>query len=101
MVTALVYVIPVDPVAVVVKALLLALVMTGLVFGGRAGVVAAGLSIILIVGAIRHPEIAPSGQQLEGTQEEQLQIIMLMVALILFPRLAWWWLCGLFRRGGR
>lgn len=79
----------------------MALLVYFLVFGGRSGMAAAAVSIVLIVGAIRHPEIAPSGQQLEGTPEEQLQIIMLMVALILFPRLAWWWLCGLFRRGGR
>jgi hypothetical protein len=38
---------------------------------------------------------------LEGTPEEQLQIIMLMVALILFPPLVWFWLKELFRRGGR
>jgi hypothetical protein len=79
----------------------MALLVYFLAFGGRAGVVAAGLSIIMIVGAIRHPEIAPSGQQLEGTPEEQLQIIMLMVALILFPPLVWFWLKELFRRGGR
>lgn len=78
----------------------MALLVYFLVFGGRAGVVAAGLSIVMIVGALRHPEIAP-GKQMDGTPEEQLQIVMLMVALILFPRLAWWWLCGLFRRGGR
>lgn len=72
-----------------------------LVFGGRFGLVAAFVSIVAIVGALRHPEIATGGRQLEGTQQEQLQIIMLLVALILFPRLAWWWLGRLFGRGGR
>lgn len=76
----------------------MALLIYWLIWGGRVGMVAAGLSIIMIVGALRHPEIALGGQQLEGTQEEQLQIIMLMVALILFPPLGWWWVKGWFRR---
>lgn len=72
----------------------MALLVFWLAFGGRVGWLAAMLSAIAIVGALRHPEIATSGQQLSGTQEEQLHAVMLLVALLLFPRLAWWW----FRR---
>lgn len=79
----------------------MALLLYWIMWGGRSGWIAAMLSAIMIVGALRHPEIAPSGQQVEGTPEEQLQIVMLMVALILFPRLLWWWLSALFGRGGR
>lgn len=74
----------------------MALLINYLIFG-RAW--AAVLSVILIVGALRHPEVAPSGRQLEGTPEEQLQIIMLMVGLIVVVPVAVWWIRGLFRRG--
>jgi len=77
----------------------LGLCIYGLIFQGRSGAVAGFISIVLIVGALRHPEIAPSGRQVGGTPEEQLQLTMLMVALIIFPRLIWWWLAGFF--GGR
>lgn len=70
------------------------LLLFWIIFGGRVGWIAAMLSAIMIVGALRHPEIATGGRQLEGTPEEQLHAIMLLVALILFPRLAWWWLKG-------
>ena len=72
----------------------MALLLFWVAFGGRAGVVAGVLSAIMIVGALRHPEIATGGRQLVGTQEEQLQAVMILVGLILFPRLAWWWLKG-------
>jgi hypothetical protein len=77
----------------------MALLIYWLIWGGRIGWIAAMLSAIMMVGALRHPEIAPSGRQMEGTPEEQLQIVMLMVALILFPPLVWWWVKGLFQRG--
>lgn len=79
----------------------MALLLYWIMWGGRVGMVAAVLSTIMIMGALRHPEVATSGRQLEGTPEEQLQIIMLLVGLILFPPLVWWWIKGLFRRGGR
>lgn len=72
-----------------------------LLFGGKLGMIAGALSAILIVGALRHPEIAPSGRQLEGSPEEQLQITLLFVALLIFPGMIWIWLRGLFRKGGR
>jgi hypothetical protein len=78
----------------------LALLVYFLVFGGKAGLVAAILSAILMVGALRHPEIALS-KPMAGTQEEQLQIVMLLVALILFPPMLWIGLKRLFRRCGQ
>lgn len=77
----------------------LALLIFYMAFGGLAGGIAAGLSAVMIIGALRHPEIATS-RPMEGTPEEQLQIVMLLVGLIIFPRLLWG-LVALFRRGGR
>jgi hypothetical protein len=54
----------------------------------------------MIVGALRHPEIA-TGRPMEGTPEEQLQIVMLLVGLILFPPMVWLSLKRLFRREGQ
>jgi hypothetical protein len=78
----------------------LALLIFYLVFGGKAGLVAAILSAIMIAGALRHPEIA-TGRPMEGTPEEQLQIVMLLVGLILFPPMVWLSLKRLFRREGQ
>lgn len=60
------------------------------------GWVAAIVSIILIVGAVKHPEVATSAA-VSGTQEEQLHGTMVMVVLILGIPLARWLLKG---RGG-
>lgn len=78
----------------------MALLVFYMAFGGKAGLVAAILSAIMIVGALRHPEIA-TGRPMEGTPEEQLQIVMLLVGLILIPPMVWLSLKRLFRRGGR
>lgn len=75
----------------------MALLIYWLIWGGRVGWIAAMLSVIMIVGALRHPEVAPSGRQLEGTQEEQLHAIMLLVALILWVPLVIRWI-GVFSR---
>jgi hypothetical protein len=78
----------------------MALLVYFLVFGGKAGLVAAILSAIMIVGALRHPEIALSKPQV-GAQEEALHATMLLVALILIPPMVWLSLKRLFRGGGR
>ncbi len=78
----------------------MALLIFYMAFGGKAGMVAAILSAIMIVGALRHPEIALSKPQV-GAQEEALHATMLLVALILFPPMLWIGLKRLFRRGGR
>jgi hypothetical protein len=78
----------------------LALLIFWLAFGGKAGMVAAFLSVVMIVGALRHPEIALSKPQV-GTQEETLHATMLLVALILVPPMLWLSLRRLFRRGGQ
>ena len=78
----------------------LGLLVYYLVFGGWAGGIAAGLSAVMVVGALRHPEIALSKPQV-GTPEEQLQIVMLLVALIIFLPMGWLSLRRLFKRGGR
>jgi hypothetical protein len=76
------------------------LVIFWLAFGGKAGIVAAFLSVVMMVGALRYPEIALSKPQV-GTQEETLHASMLLVGLILFPPMVWLSLKRLFRRGGR
>jgi hypothetical protein len=78
----------------------MALLIFWLAFGGKAGLVAAILSAIMIIGALRHPEIALS-KPLAGTQQEQLQIVMLLVGLILIPPMVWIGLKRLFKRGGQ
>lgn len=78
----------------------LGLLVYYLVFGGWAGGIAAGLSAVMVVGALRHPDIATSKAAMAGTPEEQLQIVMLLVALIIVPRLLWG-LVAAFKRGGR
>jgi ABC-type branched-subunit amino acid transport system permease subunit len=78
----------------------LALLIFWLAFGGKAGMVAAILSAIMMVGALRHPEIALSKPQV-GTQQENLHATMLLVGLILIPPMVWLSLKRLFRRGGR
>lgn len=78
----------------------MALLVYLLVWRGALGWVAGIVSAILIVGAMRHPEIATS-KEMGGTPEQNLQATMLLVALILFPRLAWWWVRGLVRKGGK
>ena len=77
----------------------LGLLIFYMAFGGWAGGVAAGLSAVMMVGALRHPEIATS-RPMEGTPEEQLQIVMMLVGLIIVPRLLWGCVAA-FRRGGR
>jgi hypothetical protein len=66
----------------------------------KLGLVAAILSAIMVVGALRHPEIA-TGKPMAGTQEENLHATMLLVGLILIPPMVWLSLKRLFRRGGR
>ena len=78
----------------------MALLVYLLIWRGRLGWMAGIVSAVLIVGAMRHPELVGSKPTV-GTQEETLQATMLLVGLILFPRLAWWWVRGLFRKGGR
>jgi hypothetical protein len=78
----------------------MALLILWMAFGGKAGLVAAILSVIMMVGALRHPEIATSKPQV-GTQEEALHATMLLVGLILFPPMVWLSLKRLFKRGGR
>ena len=78
----------------------LALLIFYLAFGGRAGGIAAGFSAVMMVGALRHPEIATSKAAMAGTPEEQLQVVMLLVALLIFPRLLWGCVAA-FKRGGR
>lgn len=78
----------------------LALLIFYMAFGGLAGGIAAGLSAVMMVGALRHPEIATS-RPMAGTPEEQLQIVMLLVALIIFLPMAWLSLGRLFKRGGQ
>jgi hypothetical protein len=78
----------------------MALLIFWLAFGGKAGLVAAILSAIMIIGALRHPEIALS-KPMAGTQQEQLQIVMLLVGLILIPPMVWIGLKRLFKRGGQ
>jgi hypothetical protein len=77
----------------------MALLIFWLAFGGKAGLVAAILSAIMMVGALRHPEIA-TGKPMAGTQEENLHATML-VGLILIPPMLWLSLKRLFRRGGQ
>ena len=78
----------------------MALLVFWLAFGGKAGLVAAILSAIMIIGALRHPEIALS-KPMAGTQEETLHATMLLVGLILFPPMVWLSLKRLFRREGQ
>jgi hypothetical protein len=78
----------------------LALLIFYMAFGGKAGLVAAILSAIMVVGALRHPEIA-TGKPMAGTQEENLHATMLLVGLILIPPMLWLSLKRLFRRGGQ
>jgi hypothetical protein len=78
----------------------MALLVFYMAFGGKAGLVAAILSAIMMVGALRHPEIATS-KPMAGTQEENLHATMLLVGLILSPPMVWLSLRRLFRRGGR
>ena len=78
----------------------LGLLVYYLAFGGWAGGIAAGLSAVMMVGALRHPEIATS-RPMEGTPEEQLQIVVLLVALIIFVPMLWLSLGRLFKRGGQ
>jgi hypothetical protein len=78
----------------------MALLIFWLAFGGKAGMVAAFLSVVMMVGALRHPEIALSKPQV-GTQEETLHATMLLVGLILFPPMVWLSLKKIFRRGGQ
>jgi hypothetical protein len=78
----------------------LALLIFWLAFGGKAGLVAAFLSAVMIIGALRHPEIALSKPQV-GTQEETLHATMLLVGLILVPPMLWIGLKRLFGRGGQ
>jgi hypothetical protein len=78
----------------------MALLIFWLAFGGKAGLVAAILSAIMMVGALRHPEIA-TGKPMAGTQEENLHATMLLVGLILIPPMLWLSLKRLFRRGGQ
>lgn len=46
----------------------MALLLYWIMWGGRSGWIAAMLSAIMIVGALRHPEVATGGRQLEGLQ---------------------------------
>jgi hypothetical protein len=78
----------------------MALLIFWLAFGGKAGMVAAFLSAVMIVGALRHPGIATS-KSMAGTQEEQLQIVMLLVGLILVPPMVWLSLKKIIKRGGQ
>jgi hypothetical protein len=78
----------------------LALLIFYMAFGGKAGLVAAFLSAVMIVGALRHPEIALSKPAV-GTQEETLHATMLLVGMIIFLPMLWIGLKRLFRRGGR
>jgi hypothetical protein len=78
----------------------MALLVFYMAFGGKAGMVAAFLSVVMMVGALRHPEIALSKPQV-GTQEETLHATMLLVGLILFPPMVWLSLKKIFRRGGQ
>ncbi len=78
----------------------MALLIFWLAFGGKAGLVAAILSVIMMVGALRHPEIA-TGKPLAGTQEENLHATMLLVGLILFPPMVWLSLKRIIKRGGQ
>ena len=71
----------------------MALLVFFLLERGRLGWIAAAVSIIMIVGAVRHPEVATS-KELAGTQEEQLHATLLMVVIILFFPVARWWLKG-------
>ena len=77
----------------------LGLLIFYMAFGGWAGGIAAGLSAVMMVGALRHPDIATS-RPMAGTQQETLQATMLLVALLIFPRLLWGCVAA-FRRGGR
>ena len=77
----------------------LGLLIFYLVFGGWAGGIAAGLSAVMMVGALRHPEIALSKPQV-GTQEETLHATMLLVGLIIFLPMVWGCVAA-FKRGGR
>jgi hypothetical protein len=78
----------------------MALLIFWLAFGGKAGIVAAFLSAVMIIGALRHPEIALS-KPMEGTQEENLHATMLLVGLIIFLPMLWIGLKRRFRRGGQ
>jgi hypothetical protein len=78
----------------------MALLVFYMAFGGKAGMVAAFLSVVMMVGALRHPEIATS-KPMAGTQQENLHATMLLVGLILVPPMLWLSLKRLFRRGGR
>jgi hypothetical protein len=78
----------------------MALLVFYMAFGGKAGLAAAFLSAVMIVGALRHPEIALSKPQV-GTQEETLHATMLLVGLILIPPMVWLSLKKIFRRGGQ
>ena len=77
----------------------LALLIFYMAFGGWAGGIAAGLSAVMMVGALRHPDIATS-RPMEGTPEETLHATMLLVALIIFVPMLWGCVAA-FRRGGR
>lgn len=57
------------------------------------GWIAAIVSAILIVGAVKHPEVA-TGAAVSGTQQDQLHGTLVIVALILGVPLVRWWLKG-------
>jgi hypothetical protein len=78
----------------------LALLIFWLAFGGKAGMVAAFLSVVMMVGALRHPEISLSKPQV-GTREETLHATMLLVGLILIPPMLWLSLKKIMKRGGQ
>lgn len=70
-------------------ALLLAFVMGR----GRGSWIAGILSAIMIVGALRHPEVAANAQ-VNGTPDEQLQGTMVLAALIVGGPVVRWLLRG-------
>lgn len=72
----------------------MALLVLFIIVRSPLGWIAAILSIILIVGAVRHPEVATSASSVGG-QQEQLHGTLILVVLILgVPLLLW-----LSRRG--